>query len=151
MLTGLHFDWAETFRFISMTCIWQYWASDPILGCWIELASHQLLGSFYDLWFLHSLTALRWITLRHQKIVGSIKKGIQLRGEPQEKTERNEVESKYEFRVRKPQHREKRHFTKQDLNFPWSLGDFKRERKVGSSGSVMRSHGDVCECACILV
>ena len=28
-----------------------------------------------------------------------------MRGEPQEKTERNEVVSKYEFRVRKPQRR----------------------------------------------
>lgn len=32
MLTGLHFDAAETFRFISVTFTWQYWASDPILG-----------------------------------------------------------------------------------------------------------------------
>lgn len=46
---------------------------------------------------------------------------------------------------------EKRHFTKQDLNFFWSIRRILRGRKkIGSSESVMKSPEDVCECACIL-
>lgn len=42
------------------------------------------------------------------------------------------MESKYEFRDRKSWYREeKRHFTKQDLNFLWSINEILRGRKKG--------------------